>query len=216
MANINAPRGFVPKRHLDGSPYNGQYQIFLVPSTDGTALFVGDVVKSLGSAGAAGTIVNGMDMEGVETVGKNTTSPIIAGTDIRGVVVGFLPDPTDKAATRYRLALTNRVALVVSDPTCVFEVQEDAATTPIAAASIGLNATIVPGTGNTVTGTSTSQIASSTVATTATFPVRILGLAKRPDNAFNVGGAGTDPAKFEVIFNATGVATGGVGVLGTA
>ena len=35
MANINAPKGFVPKRHLDGSPYNGQHEVWRIVSVDG-------------------------------------------------------------------------------------------------------------------------------------------------------------------------------------
>lgn len=213
MANINAPKGFAPKRHLDGSPYNGQYQTFLLDSGDGTAVFIGDVVKFAGSSGVAGQTVGGMDVEGVATITK-ATGVVNAGTSIVGVVVGFNPDPTN-LANKYRVASTSRLAYVVVDPSVVYEVQEDAVTTPIAAASVGLNATFNGGTGTTSTGVSTATMVSSTVAGTATFPLRILGLVKRPDNAFNTGGAGTDPAKFEVIFNASGIAIGGAGVAGT-
>jgi hypothetical protein len=214
MPNINAPKGFVPVRHLNGSPYNGQFQTFLVDSGDATALFVGDVVKFAGSSGVAGQVVNGMDVEGMATVNKVGTGVINAGTSIVGVVKGFLPDPTN-LASKYRAASTSRIALVVTDPTVVYEVQEDAVTTPIAAASVGLNATFNGGTGNTTTGISTATMVSSTVASTSTFPLRILGLVKRPDNAFNTGGAGTDQAKFEVIFNASGMSFGGAGIAGT-
>lgn len=213
MANINAPSGFKPKRHLTGSPYNGQYQTFLLDSGDGTAVFVGDVVKLAGSSGVAGQVVSGMDVEGVPTVTK-ATGVVNAGTSIVGVVVGFSADPL-ALQNKYRVASTSRLAMVVTDPTVVYEVQEDAVTTPIAAASVGLNATFNGGSGTTSTGVSTATIVSSTVAGTSTFPVRILGLVKRPDNAFNTGGAGTDPAKFEVVFNATGLSVGGAGIAGT-
>ena len=174
---------------------------------------VGDVVKYAGSAGVAGQVVAGMDVEGVATVTK-ATGTVTAGTSLAGVVVGFSADPTN-LANKYRLASTSRLAYVVTDPTVVFEVQEDAVTTPLAAADIGLNTSFSAGTGTTSTGVSTGQIVSASKAGTSTLPIRILGLVKRPDNAFNTGGAGTDPAKFEVIFNASGVAFGGAGIAGT-
>ena len=198
MANINAPKGFVPIRHLNGSPWNGQVTPAFLPTSDGTAVFVGDVVKYAGSSGTVGVTVNGKDMEGVPTVNVITAST--TGQDIFGVVVGFLPDP-DALSTKYRPASKARVALVVTDPTVIYEVQEDADTTPIAAASIGLNTAIITTAGSTTTGVSQMQLDSSAVATTSTLPVKVLGLVKRPDNHFNTGGSGTDPAKFEVMFN---------------
>jgi len=47
MANINAPKGFIPVRHLTGSPWNGQVTPAFVPSSDATAIYVGDAVKLL-------------------------------------------------------------------------------------------------------------------------------------------------------------------------
>jgi hypothetical protein len=198
MANTNAPKGFVPVRHLDGSPWNGQLVPFLIPSSDATAVFVGDVIKSNSSSGVAGTVVAGLDCEGIQTAIKVATG--VSGQDIVGVVRGFLPDPTN-LALNYRAASTNRIALVVPTEDVIFEVQEDAVTTPIAAASIGLNASFNVGSGNTVTGVSTATLISSTVAATATFPVKLYGLSKKVGNAFNTGGASTDQAKFEVVFN---------------
>ena len=198
MANIDAPKGFVPVRHMNGSAWNGQLQMFLIPSSDGTAVFVGDIVKTAGSSGAAGTVVNGIDVEGMQTVALATAGT--TGQDIVGVVRGFLPDFTD-LTKKHRAASTARIALVVTDPTVVYEVQEDADTTPIAAASVGLNVAYTTTAGNSTTGVSKMEIDSTTVATTATLPLKVLGLAKRPDNAFNTGGAGTDKAKFEVVFN---------------
>lgn len=201
MANVNAPKGFVPVRHLDGSAYNGQFELFLIPSSDATAVFVGDIVKQAGSSGAAGTVVNGMDCEGMATVALATAGT--TGQDIVGVVRGFLPDPTD-LTKKHRAASTNRIALVVTDPSVVFEVQEDADTTPIAAASIGLNVAYTTTAGNATTGVSAMEIDSTSVATTSTLPFKVIGLTKRVGNAFNTGGSGTDKAKFDVVLN-TGI-----------
>ena len=198
MANTVAPKGFIPVRQKDGSGWNGQVTPYLIPSSDGTAVFIGDVVKTAGSSGAAGTVVNGMDCEGMQTVIKVATGA--TGQDIVGVVVGFLPDPTN-LFNKYRLASTNRVALVSDANDVIYEIQEDAVTTPIAAASIGLNASFNIGSGNTTTGVSTATIISANVATTAAFPMKLLGLTKRVGNAFNTGGSGVDTATFDVLLN---------------
>jgi len=201
MANQVAPRGFTPKRHMNGSPFNGQSQLMLIPSSDGTACFVGDVVILQGAAAAAGVVVNGVPCEGLQQVIKASTGA--TGQNIAGVVMGFLPDPTN-LALRYRAASTNRLALVCTDMSVIYQVQEDAVTTPIAAASVGLNMTFNVGAGNTGSGQSTATLVSSVVTNLATAPLKLIGLAKVTGNAFNTAGAGTDPGTFEVVFN-TGV-----------
>jgi len=196
MANINAPKGFVPVRHLNGSAWNGLTKEFLIPSSDATAVFVGDLVKHAGGAGAAGTIVNGQDCEGMPTAALATAGT--TGQDLLGAVVGFLPDPT-ALQTKHRAASTNRIALVCIDPTVVYEVQEDAVGSNLAAADIGLNIPYTTTAGSSTTGVSAMEIDSSAKATTSTLPVKILGLVKRPDVAFGL--ASTDHAKFEVMLN---------------
>lgn len=198
MANISAPKGFVPVRHLDGANWDGRTVPFLVDSGDGTAIYIGDVVKFAGSAGSAGQIVGGYDCEGMATVIRVASGT--AGQDIAGVVVGFSPDPTDLMA-KHRKASTSRVAHVVVDPTVVYECQEDADTTPIAAASIGLAFTFTTTAGSATTGVSAMALDSSQTANTATFPLKLLGLSKKVGNRLNVDGAGLDPGTFDVIFN---------------
>ncbi|MHB8603492.1 MAG: hypothetical protein ACYC9R_12735 [Nitrosotalea sp.] len=53
--------------------------------------------------------------------------------------------------------------------------------------------------GNTTTGVSKEAIISASAATTATLPLKIIGLVKRLGNAFGL--ASTDKAKFEVMLN---------------
>ena len=199
MANINAPKGFIPVRHLHGSSWNGETKMYLIPSTDATAVFVGDLVKMAGSSGAAGTVVAGLDCEGMPTAALATAGT--TGQDLLGAVVGFLVDPTN-LAQKYRLASTNRIALVVVDPTVVYEVQEDAVGSNLAAGDVGSNIPYTTTAGSTTTGVSKMEIDSSAIATTSTLPFKVLGLVKRPDVAFGL--ASTDHAKFEVMLN-TGI-----------
>lgn len=177
MANIDAPKGAYPVGHLDGSPWNGKVTMYLVPSGDGTALFVGDFVKRGGSAGAAGTEVNGIDVEGMPTVIQAAaTDTLLVGT-----VVGFLPNQ-DNLMLKHRAASTNRIALVADGPDVVFEIQEDSVGGALTADEVGENADIVVAAGSATTGLSGMELDSSDHKT-ATAQLRILSLVKRPDNA---------------------------------
>jgi hypothetical protein len=137
-----------------------------------------------------------MDMEGVPTIAREVAST--TGANTLGVVVGFLPDPT-ALQTKHRAASTNRVALVVTDPSVVYEVQEDGDGGVIAQASIGNNAGVVTTAGSAVTGRSAMELDSSSTATTSTLPLKVLGLVKRPGNT--LGAASTGGTKYEVLLN---------------
>lgn len=206
MANTDRPSGFKPVRHMNGSPWNGETRQYLCDSGDSVAVYVGDPVKLAGSSGTAGQVVSGVNCEGMMTIARDTSGT--TGQLVVGVVVGFLPDPT-ALGTKHRAASTSRIALVVSALDTVFEVQEDAAGTPIAAASVGLATEIITTAGSTTTGVSGMLLDSSQVATTSTLPVKIIGLVNRPDNALSTGT--TDKAKFEVVFNTGFYATNSVG-----
>lgn len=176
MANIDRPNGLVPAKNISGNE-NGQVNMYLIPSSDGTAVFIGDLVKLAGGAGAAGTVVSGVDVEGMPTVIQSA-----AGDLHVGVVVGFLPNP-DALMTLHRLASTNRIALVNDNPNTIFEIQEVSGGTALTAAEVGLNANVVVGSGNTTFGVSASELNNSGEATTADLDLKILGLSPRPDNA---------------------------------
>ena len=199
MPNIDAPKGLVPVRKLDGSPWNGLVQKFFVSTGDATAIYVGDLVKLTGSSGGAGATIAGENLEGVPIVARVTASND-AVSAWAGVVTGFKVNP-DNLMQKHRAASTNRIVYVNTDPDTVYEVQEDATTTPIVAASVGLNANLAYTAGNDTTGISKIELDSDSVATTAALCVKILGLVKKVDNAFNTAGADTDNAKFEVLIN---------------
>lgn len=161
MPNVNAPAGLRPVKHLDGSPYNDASNRYYVPASDGTAIHIGDAVKSAGSADA---------------LGVPDVTRAAAGDTIRGVVVGIEPRTDDDL--NFRAASTERYVLVADAPDIVFEIQEDGA---IAVTAVGNNADIVVGTPNSVVGRSGMQLQSSSVGT-ATAQLRILGHSQRPDN----------------------------------
>jgi hypothetical protein len=165
MANVDRVNGLRPVKHLDGSPYNGAFNRYFVPATDNTAIFIGDAVKSGGTA----------DADGVPTVAQAA-----AGDTLRGVVVGIEPETAD--STIYRVASTARYVYVADSPDLVFEVQEDSGGAATALVDVGENADIIVASGNTTTGTSGMELDSST-HTASSAQLRILGFAQRPDNA---------------------------------
>ena len=176
MANTDRPQGLRPIMNFDGSPYNGAVRAYLVPSGNGTAMFVGDLVKFGSSSGAAGLVVNGMDMEGVADVVQSA-----AGDAHVGVVVGFLPNQ-DNLTMKHRAASTNRVALVAGVDV-LYEIQEVSGGTPVAVTDVGANANVIVGSGNTTTGASGMELNNGAINTTAGHDLQIMGLIKRPDNA---------------------------------
>ena len=178
MANVDRPNGLKPVGSRGAANWNGAVNMYLLDSGDATATFVGDLVKLAGSAGAAGTVVNGYDVEGMPTIAQSA-----AGDVHIGVIVGLLPLQTN-LETKHRAASTNRIALVSDDPMTVYEIQEVSGGTALVAAAVGLNANVVVGSGNTTTGASGMELDNSTEATTAALDVHILGLVRRPDNAF--------------------------------
>lgn len=175
MSSVSRPNGFTPVKHVSGAPYNGQTNVYFVPSTDGTAIYVGDLVKFAGSA---------RDPSGVPTVTRAA-----AGDAVVGVVVGMMysgigdvqnvPPVTSLDLPVYRAASTNRYVLVADSPDLIFEAQTSAALT---AADVGLNADIAATAGSTTTGTSAEVVDMATKATTATLQLKIVGWPQRPDN----------------------------------
>ena len=166
MANTDNAFGLKPVRYLSGAPYNGACNMYYVPSTDTTAaIYIGSLVKLAGGA----------DADGVATVTQADTT-----NEFVGVVVGV--QASTAGSTTYRANSTSRYVWVADDPNLLFEIQEDGVTTPVAAASVGLNADFVSQGGSTVTGLSTIELDSDSVATTATLDFAIFGLVNRADN----------------------------------
>lgn len=174
MANKNAANGFTPAQHLTGASYNGVVREYFIPASDGTAVFIGDLVKLAGSADA---------VTGVATVTQAAASDIPVGS-----VVGFRADPTN-LTNKHRLASTARYVLVRDADDTIFEVQEDAVGGALAVTDIGLNADFVVGSGNATTGVSGMQLDTSTKATTASLPLKIIGFVRRADNEIGVANA---------------------------
>ena len=183
--NVNKANGFVPVGHLSGAPWSGKTNMYFIPSTDATAVGIGDVVTLGGTSGAAGTVVYGIPVEGMPTVARAA-----AGSTPVGIIVGFLPNQSD-LSVKHRAVSTARIALVADEPDLVMSVQEDSLVSSLAAADVGENCDMVTGTVDTTTGNGLQMLDSSThVATAATF--RVLRLDPKPGNVMNSTGGITD------------------------
>lgn len=186
MANTDKPSGLKPLRHLNGNPWNGMFNVYYHSSSDGTAIYLGDVVQ--------------IDGTNDETTGKypSVTQHVATQTDNVGVVVGFGATPqlmaisTDLNAVHYCPASTEMYIAVVDDPDVVFEVQEDSDGAALTAAAVGGCGDIIVGSGSSTTGVSAMELDSSSVADTSA-TLQVLRLVDREDNAIG------NNAKWEVL-----------------
>ena len=185
MANISRINGFRPVKHITGTPYNGQANIYEVAAGETIPVFIGDLVVLSNSAATGGYPAVEAPIAAAATSGNYV-----------GAVVGILNtklDPNGLMSTgsisldtpQYRAASTKTYVLVADSPGLVFEAQAD---DTIAFASVGLNVGVVEGSGSaslgsTTTGASGMQVDASSVATTSTLPLQILAITPRPDNA---------------------------------
>ena len=178
MANANRPSGFSPVQYLNGSPWNGQARIYSIAAAYTTALYIGDPVKSSGTA----------DANGVPGIILGATTGALRGVIVGlGSAEGLIANPKNLDIT-YRPAAaqaTDWYAMVVDDPAVLFEVQENANGTALAATEIGLNTISVSGTGSGfVSGWMLASATDATPAATATLQLKLMGLVRRHGNAF--------------------------------
>lgn len=173
--------GFRPVKHLNGSPYNGQVNRYMISASDSQATNVGDLVVLSDNDALVDTAGGGV-YPAVERAASATASAIV------GAIVGFEPDYSNLNTGEYRAASTRRVVLVADSPDLIFACPQDG---NIAAASVGLNCSLVIGSGAaTAPYASTMMVDSSEVATTATDPVQIVGIVNSPDNANRLADSG--------------------------
>lgn len=206
MANQVAPFGLRLARTFNQAAYNAQVNTYHIASSDGSAYYLGDVVKSAASA----------DANGVPDVAKITN-----GTDTpRGFIVGVLPTlsgwnmsdmrGTDLGLSQVSIPATkNRdyYVMVCDDPEAMFEVQGDSTATNQTSANVNKNASLTIAAPSPATlALSATVINSGSIATTSSLIIRLVGLAPIPGNGF--GANATWLGKFnqhELASNTAGV-----------
>jgi hypothetical protein len=209
MANIDAPFGLMPVRHLNGNAWNGATIRCKISASYGTALFVGDPVVLEPTNTSRGTT------ERAPTVIR---SDGIDGDFIFGVITSFEVDPTN-LTRMYSPANTASYCNVCVSPDVVYWIRDDGVAA-LTKAQIGANAVgIFTHSGDTTTGISKYELNSSTDAPAedASNPLLILGVADVEDNEFD--GSTDTHIIWEVLINmhqlrSTGDGTGALGELG--
>jgi hypothetical protein len=167
MANVDKAFGLRPLGNLSATGSQKQYGYEINDDQSG-AIFQGDLV----------TIVGGY----VVKFAPGTHAAAL------GVFNGcFYVDPTTGKPTwknyypgSVNITTGKIVADVIDDPSQLFLIQADE---DIVQADIGKNADVVGTGGNTVTGVSSMELDSSTIADTAALNLKIVGLWNVPGNA---------------------------------
>ena len=187
MSTSATPYGFRPVGLLGGGDWSNSIRHIKLTNSYETSIFYGDVVKVV----ATGTVE--------KYSGTTTMTPV-------GIFVGCsYTDPSSSQPTYAQMwtastSATDIMAYVVDDPDVVFQAQGDAT---LAQTALGNNVAVVQTAGSTSIGTSKNAIDSSTIATTKTLPVRIIGFIDGPNSS--VGDTYTDVL---CKFNSGGDATG--------
>lgn len=166
MANTDAPFGFRPYGPVLRADW------YPVATAYGTAIFYGDHVE-ITNTGLACKVFGGDTRLGVEIdvtgAAGDELGVVLAIMDSNGDPLSYLPASTtgDSVVAGY--------VLVADHPDQLYVVQEDGDTTPIAAASLGLNVAVISThAGLTGNGKSRMEIDSDSVNTTNTLAYRII------------------------------------------
>lgn len=181
MANINRPNGFSPVGNLLGSKWNEAGRLYAIATDASNTYAIGDVVMSAASADA-----NGIPF--VQKWGGATTTSalplgIIVGVRVADPGVSLVGNSLALEKSYLTLSQGTRYVYVVDDPFVLFEAQFDS--TAVAVTNLHQNAAVTITANQTTLSVSSpySSMVLTSPATTATLPVRLLGLVQRPDNA---------------------------------
>jgi len=168
------PFGMVPVQQLAAGYSTGGFETFNILDGYTTAIYFGDVVK-MASTGVI-----------EKDTGTTTLTPY-------GVAVGFsYIDPAygfwnnqqywpASTTTGYSTGPFRPSVKVVDDPNAVFMIQADGS---IPQTALGANGDIVQTAGTSVFGKSRNALSSVALDTTSTRPLRVVGLADIPGNAW--------------------------------
>lgn len=148
-------------------------------AADTQQYWIGDPVTTIGNAGA-------------DTFGIPAVTLGVAGTAVRGVVIGLgtirngpYINPNNLNVLPSRPAgaqAVNWYALVIDDPDVYFEIQEAGAGSVLTSTSVSRNANFNTGTRTSTLTISPTFLDNNTVNTTSTLNLKIVQAVQRPDN----------------------------------
>jgi len=167
MANVDKPYGLRAMGNLSATGSQKQYGYEIADNQAG-AIYKGDLVTIYDGyivkfAPASHTAAVGV-FNGCNYIDPNTGKPTWKN---------YYPGSVNITSGKI-------IADVIDDPNQLFSIQADE---DIEQADIGKNADVVGTGGSTVTGLSTMELDSSTIANTAALNLKIVGILNTPDNA---------------------------------
>lgn len=180
MANANTPRGMQPYADMTGKLWTGAVRTYYVPSGNAAALFLGDPVTVVGSSSDA----NGVPAVQIATAGAGATNYVLGAFMGISNNAGLTTIPLLQSQTPYLAAGQAAYVYVSDDPELLYWIQEDSIGGALAASAAFGTASLVAGTGSTVTSESGWQLQSSTLLHSGTTnQLRIIQALQETDNA---------------------------------
>lgn len=186
MATVSGPYGLVPINALGGRPFAGSTRHYAIPSGYAVTLQTGDPVVFTTTGATRGTIAR---FNATTTAATATAAATILGVFMGCTYTDAAVGPTFRQNWAAGTVATDAFAYILDDPDVLFQIQADG-TLPQTAQ--GTNAGLIQNRAGSALGNAISGVAlqASTVATTATLPLRIVDFVKGPTSA--VGDAFTD------------------------
>lgn len=189
MAINTSLTGFIPRDYFGAPSSSGKVSRYYIPSGDGTATFIGDMVKLVAQVSSSGT-TSDLQSGGmrVAQIAAGITTNIIAGAVVGVEPVIGMTTANQNFNIVYRLASVGQYVYVSDDPNQVYEAQMDDSGGAQSTQLVGSNCDIATvGSGNTNTGQSAMVLSTTSAASGATLPFKIIGFVQDPSQTFNVG-----------------------------
>lgn len=158
MASTATPYGLIPINLIGGQSFAGSTRMLPIANGLATNIFFGDVVKCVNTG-----VID-------KDTGTATLTPIgvFMGCNYTDATYGFTARQMWTAST----VATDAVGVICDDPDTLFRIQANAAMTQT---MLFNNAGVVQGSGVAASGNSAVSLDVSTVATTDSLPLRIVG-----------------------------------------
>jgi hypothetical protein len=167
MANVDKAFGLRPLGNLSATGAQKQYGYVIADNQSG-AIYQGDLVTLVG-----GFLVRYISGTHATAVGVFNGCNYIDPTTGKPTFKNFYPGSVDITSGQI-------LAEVIDDPNQLFLIQADE---DIVQADIGQNAAVAYTAGSNITGISAMELDSSTILTTNTLVLKIVGLYNAPSNA---------------------------------
>lgn len=163
MATVASPYGLRLSKRLGETNQRHGFNQYKIASAYGTDLKVGDVVK----LAVGGTLE--------KDTGTTACTPIgvFIGCSYTDASLGYVNRAQWTAST----VASDAMGYVVDDPDAIFQIQANAT---LGQNALNTNAALVQGAGSLALGRSGVSLNASTIAATATLPVRIVGFINIP------------------------------------